>query len=175
MTQSDAITAPRLDHFMPVWHFREFHSLALDAPPEAVLKAAREVTWQEAPVARLFLLFTRNEIKGGGRILDQFAAGGDTVLATTEDEFVYGGIGSDAGPHTPERPMAEVFREFEEPGYTKVGFNVRYADGKLTTETRIFATDARTRGRFGRYWLLIRIPSGLIRLALLHAIKQRVR
>ncbi|WP_069816859.1 hypothetical protein [Streptomyces sp. TP-A0874] len=175
MTENKKLPVTELDRFMPVWHFREYHSLRIDAPTEAVIQAAQEATWKEAPVARFFLLFTRNEIKGETRILDQFAADGQTVLSVGGNEFVYGGIGSDEGPHQPERPMAEAYRDFEEPGYTKVGFNVRYADGVLSSETRIYATDTETRNRFGRYWMIIRGPSGLTRKALLKAIKQRVQ
>ncbi len=48
------------------------------------------------------------------------------------------------------------------------------ADGtRLTTETRVLATDARTRARFRLYWLLIRAGSGLTRRDLLHAVARR--
>ncbi|MGI9120895.1 MAG: hypothetical protein ACR2G7_12375 [Acidimicrobiales bacterium] len=50
------------------------------------------------------------------------------------------------------------------------------ADGdgtRLTTETRVKATDATTRRRFGRYWLVIRAGSGLIRRELLGAVSRQ--
>ncbi|MFJ6516633.1 hypothetical protein ACIQMO_29110 [Streptomyces sp. NPDC091406] len=163
-----------LDQHMPKWHFREHHWVAVDAPRDEVLRAAQEITWREAPVARFFLAFTRNKLRPDGRVLDDFAMGGDTVLALDEAELLYGGIGSPAGPVTPDRPMSEAFRDYREPGCTKVGFNMRYADGVLSTETRILATDEKTRRSFGRYWVVIRIPSGLIRIALLAAVKRQV-
>ncbi|WP_392892853.1 hypothetical protein [Streptomyces sp. LN699] len=163
-----------IDRYMPDWHFRERHWVKVGAPREEVLRAAREMTWREAPVARILLAFTRNKLRPDGRVLDDFAMGGDTVLELSDSELVYGGIGSQAGPVSPDRPMAEVFRDYAEPGCTKVVFTLHLARGVLSTETRIWATDEETRRRFGRYWKVIRIPSGMIRIALLSAIKRRV-
>ncbi|MFJ4283642.1 hypothetical protein [Streptomyces massasporeus] len=174
MTDETESTASLIDRHMPEWHFRERHWVAVSAPRDEVLCAAREITWREAPVARFLLAFTRNRLRPDGRVLDDFAMGGDTVLDLADDELLYGGIGSQAGPVRPEEPMHEVLRDYAEPGCTKVVFNMRYADGILSTETRILATDERTRRSFGRYWRLIRIPSGIIRIALLSAVKRRV-
>lgn len=160
---------------MPAWHYREYHSIPLDAPTDVVMAAAQQATWQDAPIARFWLLFTRNKLSGDRRILDDMAAGGETILDLTENEFVYGGIGSNEGPIKHDRPMSELFLEFDEAGWKKVGFNIRFADGALSTETRIFATDPATRKRFGRYWAVIRIPSGMIRMAMLRGIRERVQ
>jgi hypothetical protein len=43
----------------------------------------------------------------------------------------------------------------------------------LTTETRVFATDAPTRRKFAAYWRVIYPGSALIRMMWLRAIKQR--
>ncbi|MFD0277043.1 hypothetical protein ACFVHB_24480 [Kitasatospora sp. NPDC127111] len=163
-----------IDRYMPEWHFREHHWVKVSAAPGEVLGAARELTWREAPVARALLAFTKNRLRPDGRVLDDFAMGGDTVLELSEGELVYGGIGSPAGPVRPDRPMAEVFGAYAEPGCTKVVFTLRCAGGILSTETRILATDEPTRRSFGRYWAAIRIPSGMIRIALLAALKRRV-
>jgi hypothetical protein len=44
---------------------------------------------------------------------------------------------------------------------------------RLSTETRIAATDARARRRFAAYWLVVRPGSGLIRRLWLRAVKKR--
>lgn len=66
---------------------------------------------------------------------------------------------------------------FSEPGWVKVGLDfVLVTDGdgtRVSTETRVKATDARTRARFGLYWLLIRAGSGLIRRDMLRAVAGR--
>lgn len=51
--------------------------------------------------------------------------------------------------------------------------NFRVSEGELTTETRVLLTDERSRRAFGRYWLLIRPFSGLIRRRWLAAIVRR--
>jgi hypothetical protein len=72
---------------------------------------------------------------------------------------------------------AEGLRAFDEPGWAKTGMDfVLEAEGagtRLTTETRITATDARSRALFAIYWLAIRAASGLIRRDMLRAIARR--
>jgi hypothetical protein len=69
------------------------------------------------------------------------------------------------------------FRRFAEPGWVKVAMDVRLVqerDGtRLSTETRIQATDRRARRAFTAYWLLVRLGSGLVRRELLRAIARR--
>ena len=44
---------------------------------------------------------------------------------------------------------------------------------RITTETRVLATDAVSRRAFARYWVPVRAGSGLIRRAVLRAIARR--
>ena len=85
-------------------------------------------------------------------------------------------------PHFRERharriAAVEQLRAFAEPGWVKVAFDfVLVPDGggtHLSTETRVAATDARTRRIFGLYWLAIRAGSGLIRRDLLRAVARQ--
>lgn len=111
-------------------------------------------------------------------VLDMFVGAGFSVLARTEDEIVVGGIERFSRKRTViglERPDLASFRNFDEPGCVKIGFNFRFTDGKLTTETRVKATDARSRRLFGLYWIVIRPGSGLIRHVWLRAIRRRTR
>ncbi len=64
------------------------------------------------------------------------------------------------------------------PGYAKAAMNFRIEprpDGscRLTTETRIFATDAASSRRFARYWRFILPGSSLLRVTWLRAIAER--
>jgi hypothetical protein len=78
-----------------------------------------------------------------------------------------------------EPPALDVpaLRAFSEPGWVKVGLDFVIeptgAGSRVTTETRVTATDARTRARFGLYWLFVRAGSGLIRRDMLRAVAQR--
>lgn len=64
------------------------------------------------------------------------------------------------------------------PGFAAGTINFRIEDSgptacTLTTETRVFATDAVTRRRFARYWRVIYPGSAFIRLMWLRAIARR--
>src|SRR6266536_3156637 len=52
----------RLDEFAPAWQFREFHALAVAAPPERVFDAIKRVRADE-----IFLFRTLIRIRAGGR------------------------------------------------------------------------------------------------------------
>jgi hypothetical protein len=76
-----------------------------------------------------------------------------------------------------ELRIAAQMRAFAQPDWVKAAFDfVLEADGDgtlVSTETRVSATDARTRRRFGLYWMLIRAGSGLIRRDLLRELARR--
>ena len=62
----------------------------------------------------------------------------------------------------------EAFRDFDRPGYAKVAVSLRAqphgaAGSILTIETRVVLTDASSRSRFRRYWLVVRPFSEAIR------------
>jgi hypothetical protein len=83
------------------------------------------------------------------------------------------------GGRTPPVLDAPGLREFAVTGWVKVSFAFvledRGAETLLTTETRVEATDARTRVLFGVYWTLIRVGSGLTRRDMLRAVARASR
>ena len=73
---------------------------------------------------------------------------------------------------------ANEFIAFDRPGFAKAATNFRgetQPDGstRLTTETRVIATDAAARTKFGVYWTIIYAGSALIRREWLRAIELR--
>jgi hypothetical protein len=72
---------------------------------------------------------------------------------------------------------AQGFRAFDRTDFAKVAANLLVqpsGEGSLlSTETRIWAPDPQTRRKFARYWRLISMGSGWIRLLWLHAIRRR--
>jgi len=165
------MTATLIDEFLPEWDFHEVHRITIGAPHDVVMRAAMEVTWSDVPLAELLMKLTRNDMTTYRRILGDIKQ----LLGKDEREIVFGGIGSPEG--TPElgEPGSAAFRAFDEPGCRKTVMNVRYAGGVLSTETRVKATDEKTRHDFRVYWLFIRYGSGFIRRAVLSAIRRRVR
>ncbi len=81
------------------------------------------------------------------------------------------------GGLTPPHLDAAALRAWSQPGWIKVAMEFRLectaAGTRLSTETRILATDPRTRRSFAAYWFLIRPFSGLIRRELLRSIARR--
>jgi hypothetical protein len=77
-----------------------------------------------------------------------------------------------------DAPTPEAYRELTRPGFAKASMNFRVADdgaggSHLTTETRVFATDAQARRRFARYWRIIYPGSAVLRRTWLRAIRAR--
>lgn len=158
MTAADAL---------PQYHHRERHSIAVDAPAERALAAAMETRLDDVPVVAL-LVRLRGLGRPRGSLWDAMRAssfrheGDDTLVA----------IGK---PWRPRGGMLAVddFAAFAEPGYAKMAVDLRFADGRLATETRVFLTSPGARRRFRAYWLLVRPFSGLTRRLWLRAAKRR--
>ena len=184
-----ARAAMRLDEIMPVYQFDEVHTLRVHAPPERVLAAARAVTAREIRLFR-FLTWLRSPRRPGERtpenilapspdkpLLDVSAGSGFIWLAQEPDELVQGTI-----VVRPSRPMRidspQEFLALDAPGYAKATINFHVADEgggwtRLTTETRVYATDPWARRRFAAYWRVIYPGSSLIRYMWLRAIRKR--
>ncbi len=113
-----------------------------------------------------------------GRFLEE---GPVPVLAAEPDHrVVAGGVMQPwkiTGGEDPPALDAAGLQAFGDPGWVKVGFDLVLEPDdrgtRLTTETRVTATDAGTRARFGVYWLFIRVGSGLIRRDMLRAVAHR--
>lgn len=173
----------RLDEAMPAWHFRERHGVALAAEPEVVMRAAEDVTWAEVPMFRALLgvrTMWRGAFGGDRPVFDFFRTGAFGVLVRTDHDLVVGATPaaqlSATGHPTPSwAGDVSRFAGFDEPGHIKIGFDFSYDGARLSTETRVWAGDPRTRRAFGAYWLVIRGFSGLIRREWLQAIRRRAR
>lgn len=176
-----------LEQLLPAPHFSERHGRRIAAPPEAVWAALHEVSLGELRVSG-FLMGVRTlpgRLLGAppprmvsGRFLKE---GPVPILAADPGRsIVAGGVMQPwklFGGQEPPALDAAALRDFRAPGWVKTGVDfVLEPDGTgttLRTETRVTATDARTRARFGLYWLLIRAGSGLIRRDLLRGVARR--
>ena len=165
-----------LDRVLPRWHHRERHGVRVCA--DGVLTALEALTWREVPLFRV-LMGIRSLGRYSGtadrRILADFESMGFSPVTRTDEEIVYAGIGRPWSPRggMVSIPSAAGFRDFAEPGWAKMAVNFRVAGGALTTETRVWLTDASARRGFATYWLLIRPFSGLIRRRWLAAAVRR--
>lgn len=180
----------RLDGLLPHFDLDQIHTLRVAATPAAALVAVRAATPGEMPLVRLLYalrsapaLLTRR--RGLPRDNDrsqweQMLESGFVSLVSEEYEIVLGYAGQPwklTGGSQPGVSSAEEWERFSAPGYVKavMGFRAEAADGGtlLTTETRVLATDEAARGRFGRYWRVIRPGSSAIRRSWLRAAARR--
>jgi hypothetical protein len=177
-----------LDDLLPAPHFRERHERRIAAPPAAVWEALQDLRLGDLALSRALMgirllparLAGRKQPSRmvSGRLLEE---GPVPVLSAEPDHAVLaGGVLQPwriTGGDEPPRLDATALQAFAEPGWVKVGFDLvierNGAGTRLTTETRVTATDPRTRTRFGLYWLVIRAGSGLIRRDMLRAVARR--
>lgn len=181
--------ATYLDEFVPAYQFSEFHSIRIKAPRERVYEAVREVTADEITLFRTLTWIRRFGRSGNESILNAPAGTPllDVALRTgfmklAEEparEIVLGTLVAAArGTRLKKDPTPEDFKALLAPGFALAAINFRLEDSAngetfLTTETRVYATDASTRRKFSGYWRVIYPGSALIRAMWLRAIRNR--
>jgi len=189
------VATPRtqLDQFAPAYQFREFHSIRIAAPKEEVYRALKFVTADEIVLFRTLTWLRRFGRPGPESILnppphvpvlDVAARTSFLVLAEEPDrEIVLGTlVAAPRGWRPRGKPTPDGFRAFfmttNHAGFAPAAMNFRIEDAgpaacMLTTETRVYATDATTRRRFALYWRVSYPGSALIRRMWLRAIARR--
>lgn len=177
-----------IDRFIPEPEVLEHHRIAINAPADVVLAAAKEMEVLNSPLVRA--IFRLREMALGGepdtrphptQLLAQMQSIGWVMLAEKAGrEIVLGSVTQPwvASPVFRSIP-AEQFRDFAEPGYVKIAWTLRAdpdGDSRTTfhTETRACTTDAEARARFRRYWSFVAPGVELIRLAMLQPLKRDV-
>jgi hypothetical protein len=179
--------ARELDRVTPAYQFREFHSTTLRATPERAYQAIKDVTASEILFFRTLTWLRRFGRPGPESVLnaperlpllDVATRTSFITLADSPREIVVG-TAVIAPPHAP-RPVtpAEFVALRERNGYALAVMNFVVTprpDGRcdVSTETRVYATDERSRRRFAAYWRLINLGSAFIRVMWLRAIKRR--
>lgn len=182
-----APTATALDGSTPSYQFHEVHSIAIHATPERVYRAIKEVTPDE-----ILLFHTLIAVRQLGRPLPEnirSAPAGEPLLhlatrtnflalAETPHEILVGTVVL-RPPGIPRPSTADEFLRLRgRPGFALATMNFVIApvnEGvcRVSTETRVYATDASARRRFAAYWRIIYPGSALIRRMWLRAIRQR--
>ncbi|HEX3531721.1 MAG TPA: hypothetical protein VH988_32070 [Thermoanaerobaculia bacterium] len=179
----------RLDEIIPVYQFSEFHECRVQASPAKVHDAVWAVTASDIRLFRTLTWIRSPHLGRGGResilnasaekpILKVATASGFLLLADEPSEIVVGSLV--IAPRQSGVMLAgpQDFAALDAPGFAKAVMNFRIEDegggwARLTTETRVDATDASARRRFAAYWRLIYPGSALIRREWLRAIRER--
>jgi len=196
---STPTTLPPFDEIVPAAPYRELHQRLVAAPIEDVWPHCLGVTAQEirtlGPLMALRSLPARisgKEARSASApraLLDVFTDEGFVLLRRDSEprdgraSIVFGGAGRFWSARN-NAPIAfsdgDAFVDFDEPGNAKTIARldaIDLGDGttRIETETLVAGTDPASTRRFGPYWTLIRLPSGLIRRSWLAAIDRRVR
>jgi hypothetical protein len=182
----------RLDEIVPVYQFSEFHEQRVRASPARVYDAVWAVTAGEIRLFRALTWIRSPRLPWGcggeesilsppaeTPILRVATSSGFLLLADDPAREVVVGMlvvaprGAGARIDSPRE-----FAALDAPGYAKAVMNFRMTDEgggwtRLTTATRVFATDASSRRRFAGYWRVIYPGSALIRRMWLRAVRER--
>jgi hypothetical protein len=167
-----------IDKHLPRYQFSERHQTRVRASPEEVLRAAVDSNRPPDRLRDALLALRTIPARLLGREAPRIGFNIFTPLDQDEkSETVAGLIGRfwrlDGG--LVPFPDADAFARFAEPGTPKLVTGFRATPDPLgtllTTETRVFCPDHHSLLRFAPYWMLIRIPSGLIRRRALRAIR----
>ncbi|MGZ8415045.1 MAG: hypothetical protein ACXWZS_10475 [Gemmatirosa sp.] len=184
-----------IDAYLPAYDVRERHRTRVLASPTATYAALQTADLAEAPLVRALLglrALPAALARGGGGLqalwarkpepipLAAFEARGFRILQEAPPtELVIGLEGQFWRPRGDLcTPSAAVFRtQPPAPGMARAVWNFAVAtapDGTttLTTETRVLCADAAARRAFLPYWYVIRPGSGVIRHAMLRAIRR---
>ena len=174
-----------LDAYLPEWQFREFHARRIQAPADRVREALVASTPKDTPVSALMmalrlapaaLVARRWPLPPGRPWIEFLLELGFVELGQTHEELAFGAVGRFWRIRERLEPIADAraFKAFDEPGFAKGAMNFRVlheaAFVTLTTETRVFATDARSLRSFRPYWVPVRAVGGLMRREILGAV-----
>lgn len=164
-------TRSYLDEFVPAYQFSEFHRIRVRAPRDRVYRAVKEVTADEILFFRALTWLRRMGRPGPENILNApermpllEVATRTSFLTLAEEplhEIVVGTVVlAPAGLEDAPEPTPEWFKTLHAPSFAKAAMNFRLEEvdsetWALTTETRVYATDAATRRQFAAYWRVI--------------------
>jgi hypothetical protein len=187
-----------LDIWMPTWDFRERHAIAIDADRERVYQALLGMDIARLPLVRLLMslraapaliasprtrLARLRHPENAHSLTLRTVLGHDFALLAEEPptEIVMGLTGQFwtlSGSLVPTDPA--TFRDQPPAGTARAAWNFHLADGPasssvLSTETRVRCADEQSRRAFGRYWRVVRWGSGLIRRAILQAVRGQAK
>ena len=169
-----------LDEWMPVWQFDEHHEIHIDAPPERVYDAIHKVRASEIKLFKTLVDIRRGFRKGPESILNPSNEKPLLDIATSTTfqwltdvaprEMV---VGTCVSPH-----KGRIDFRHPPPGVALAAMNfVVTPDGNggsnVSTETRVYANDAKSLRAFKIYWRIIHPGSDIIRRMWLRAVKER--
>jgi hypothetical protein len=184
-----------LDDVLPAYRHRERHTTQIAAAPEAVWSALHAVSAGELRLTRVLTTIRAlparlpgGRMPGGGLPADRgfieaFLERGYRELRVDPPWTLVAGAARQPwrlrGGEIVDVVDLDGLRAFARPGFVLIATSFELeALGERTrvsTETRVQATDAAAARAFRPYWWAIRAGSGLIRRDMLHAVRRRAQ
>ena len=179
----------RLDEFMPVYQFHELHSTDVPGQCDKAYGAIQSVTADEILFCKTLVRIRRFGRSTSANILNPppdepiiHLATRTSFLKLAEQpgrELVLGTLV--LAPHgwrPPAHATREDFKALHAPGFAVAAMNFLLVDEgvhacRVSTETRVYATDPTSCRRFAAYWRVMYPGSALIRRMWLRAIRKR--
>ena len=187
--QQSSATNHGIDQYAPSFQFRELHDTIVKAPPDRVFAAIKAVSASEIALFNAFTWIRRGGAEGPESLLNPPATkpildvatstGFMLLLEQPPQEVVIGAVlVAPPGTTRPDKFTPDDYKRITAPGFAMATMNFRVepaADqaSRLSTETRVFATDRETVGLFTPYWRMIFPGSAILRITWLRAIKTR--
>ena len=176
-----------LDEVVPHPQYRMCHTRTVSAPPTAVWDELCRVTMSALPLGyalesvRLLparLVGRSHQPLAGRTVLDVIPI--PVLFCQPPRAVILAGLSQAwrlLGGLTPPPLDAAALRAWSDPGWIKIAIEFRLeptpAGTVLSTETRMLATDPRSRRSFAAYWFLIRSSSAAIRREVLTVVAHR--
>ena len=191
-THETRVASPvsRLDQIVPIYQFSEVHETTIEASPGRTYRTICAVTVNEIALLRTLTFIRRFGLPGPDGVLNPpgdkpfcevaLISGFYLLADEPPSEMVLGtfvAAPKAARANPPPQITAATFAGIHSPGFAIAVMNFRLRSigssrTRLTTETRVFATDATIRWRFAAYWRVIYPGSSIIRMMWLRAIKR---
>ena len=157
-----------IDDWLPRFDVHERHEIDLPVSPERALELVLSMPAAPDPIVRL-LIGARGMTARHESLERFFLAHRFVVLSRTTTEIVAGAVGAVWRPRggLVHLDGADAWRDADMPGSIKAAVDFRAeptaTGSRLSTETRVLASDARARRVFRLYWLVVGPFSALIR------------
>lgn len=173
-----------LDDVTPSPQYRIFQSGIVRAEPAIAWNELHQVTMSELPLGYMLEVLRHLPVRLSGKSCPPLAGRSFLevvpipVLFSERPHVVIAAGLSQAwrllGGSTPPRLNAAALRGWSQPGWIKVGMEYRFqpipVGTRLSIETRILATDPKTRRAFAAYWFFIGASSRAIRREVLRVV-----
>jgi hypothetical protein len=167
-----------LDQLVPDFEFSEHHSTIVTASVTDAFQAVEAADLSDSKIAAVLMAVWRiparlfmDNVPNRGMTVHDFIP----LAYEPPRELVRGLIGG----VTRQAWSADDFRRYSGPGF-KLAWSfwvTELGNGhcRIDTETRVHCCDLATTRWFTLYWIIIRLPSGLIRRDMLRIIKRRLK